>query len=227
VKYFLFVLCLMLFVPLAFAGPCLPGTLQDYIFLGSGGCTLNTVQFQDFFLGPPASFATEIDPALIQITPSGGAFAQTLLLTFNSSANSGEVFQSIFHYSALANPLTGASIGLGSPTVTGDGAITGILDVCAGGLFLGVEPIGCTGTPGTAIAFAIETDAQLSSGLSFAPTSFFDVFVDITIDGGLSGSAFLDSAAVTQTTPEPATLLLVGLTLGILGTVKLRRPRRH
>jgi len=217
----------MLFASSASAGPCLPGTLQDYVLLGSGGCTLNQVQFQDFLLAPVAGFATEIDPALIQIAPSGSVFTPTLLLTFNSTANAGEVFESFFHYTAFASPLTIASIGLGSPVVTGDGAITGILDVCAGGIFFPLQPAGCSGSPGTAVAFAIATDAQLSSGLNFAPTSFFDVFVDITIDGGLSGSAFLDSAAVTNTTPEPTTLLLVGLTLGILGTVKLRRPRRH
>jgi len=219
---------LLLMTQPAFAGACLPGTLSDYVLLGPTGCTLNQVQFTDFFLGEIIAGATEIDPGLAQITPGGPAYAPTLLLTLNTTANAGEVLQSSFHFTAFSNSLLGAFINLGSPLVTGDGAVTGILDVCAGGHFLGVEPIGCDGLPGTAIAFAIDGDSQLSSRLDFPPfSSFFDIFVDITIDGGTAGFASLDSAGVGVVTPEPSTLLLLTLPFAGLGYIKLRRWRRH
>ena len=217
----------LLFVPAVFAGTCLPGTLADYVLLPDA-CNINQVQFGSFFLGPVANFATEIDPALVQVTPLSDPGAVGLLFTLNANANAGEVFESFIHFSATAGWLTSATISLGSPLVTLDGAVTAVMDVCADGDFLGVEPLGCTGSPGTAIAFAIDDpNSSLSSRLDFPVSSFFDVFVDITIDGGLAGSAFLDSAAVSIDTPEPGNLLLVTLSLASLGAIKLRRRRRQ
>ena len=216
---------LLLIAHPAFAGPCLPGTLSDYISQGS--CTLNQVEFTDFFLAELLRGATEIDPGLAQITPGGPAYAPTLLLTLNTTANAGEVLQSSFHFTAFSNSLLGAFISLGSPLVAGDGAVTGILDVCADGFFLGVEPVGCNGSALTAVVFSIDGDSQLSSRLDFPASSFFDIFVDITIDGGTAGSASLDSAGVGVVTPEPSTLLLLTLPFAGLGYIKLRRWRRH
>jgi hypothetical protein len=141
----------------------------------------------------------------IQVTPGGGLSLPTLLLTLNVSANAGEIRESFFRFNALAaGALQGASIGLGNPLVGGDGAVTGILDVCAGDFFVGIEPIGCGGTPGTAIAFATAFDSSLQDSVSFSPTSFFDVFVDLTVDGGLDGFASLDTSEVALVTPEPS-----------------------
>jgi hypothetical protein len=228
VKYLLLFASLPLFALTANAGPCLPGTLQDYINLSPLGCTLSNVQFTDFFLAPGQSIATPIDPAQIQVTPGGPLFSPTLLLSFNRSASAGQLLESFFHFRSTASPLLSAGISLGSPRVTGDGAITGILDVCANGQFLGTAPIGCTGTPDTAIAFMTSSDSSLSDGTPFRVSSFFDVFVDLSIDGGLAGSAFLGTASVSVTTPEPPPqLLLLTLSLASLGTRKLRRWRRH
>ena len=218
---------LLLITHPALAGPCLPGTLSDYILLGSTGCTLNQVQFFDFYTAPGQAVATPIDPTAIQVTPGGVAYFPTLLLTLNSTAGAGSLFETFFHYSATGDTLLGASIALGTLAVTGDGAITGVLDVCAGGLFFPFEPTGCTGSPGTAIAFAIDIDSQLSSRLDFPATSFFDVFVDISIDGGLNGFASLDAASVSATTPEPAPLLLTALALACFGTLTRHLRQRH
>jgi PEP-CTERM motif len=209
------------------ASPCLPGTLQDYVNLDpTGGCTVNNVLFQAFELAPILPGATEIDPNTVQMTPNATRLGPTLLLTLNTSANAGEVRESFFRFNAIAGNLQGGSIALGNALAAGDGAVTGILDVCAAGFFLGIEPIGCSGTPGTAIAFATAFDASLRESLSFAPTSFFDVFVDLTVDGGLAGFASLDTAAVTIPTPEPSTMLL--FTAGLFTLCLSRvRPRRR
>src|SRR4051794_7201895 len=191
----LFASCAFLFLSAtAYASPCIPGTLQDYIDLSPDGCTVNGLLFQNFELAELPFGATEVDPNAIQVTPTGGSSAATLLLTLDISAGPGVLRESIFRFNAIGTP-SGASIALGNPLVAGDGAVTGILDVCAGGEFLGVEPIGCTGTPETAIAFATIFDSSLKESVSLPGSSFFDVFVDFAVDGGLGGFASLDSAA--------------------------------
>jgi hypothetical protein len=215
----------LLFGAIAYASPCLPGTLQDYVnMIPDEGCTLNQVRLDNFELAPLLAGATEIDPNTVQVTPIAAINGAKLLLTLNASANSGEILESFFRFNALGG-FQGASIGLGNVLVAGDGAVTGILDVCAGDFFLGIEPIGCGGIPGTAIAFATASDSSLNEFVALPPSSFFDVFVDLTVDGGLGGSASLDSASVTIVTPEPSTSLLFTAALLTLCIFRMR-PRR-
>jgi hypothetical protein len=220
-RRFLLPVVFLLFAGAAFGGPCVPGSLADYLALPSGGCT-NSFAFQDFQLGPAQAFATPIDPALIQVTPVLSPDGPFFDFTVNAAAGPGELLESFFRFTVTGS-LRGAFIGLGNATVSGDGVVLGILDVCADGSFLGIEPIGCTGTPGSAIAFAISGDASPRANLSFSPpASFFDVFVDITIDGGLNGSASLQSAQAGTETPEPGAMALVALGLGVLGLIRKR-----
>jgi hypothetical protein len=186
------------------------------------------VLFSDFLLASGQSIAAPIDPAQIQVTPGGLSFAPTLTLTFNVTATAGQVLESFFHYSAISDPFQGALISLGSPRVTEDAAVTGVLDVCVNGRFSAGEPLGCPGVAGTAIAFATTADSLLSDRLNTQASSFFDIFVDITIDGGLSGTASLQSASVTVLTPEPSALFVLALPLAGLGALGLRRePHQH
>ena len=215
----------LIFVGALQAGPCLPGTLNDYTSLDASGCSVSTLQFSAFELVPGIGGATPVDPMLVQVTPGGGSFTPALLLTLNVSATAATIQQLIFRFN-VAGPAAGASVALNSPAATGDGVVTGILDVCAGGSFAGSEPSGCTGSPANAIAFATEGDGQPSGLASFPVNSFFDVFVDLTIDPGLLGTAALPSASVTiNAVPEPAswTTLILGLGCFAAG---IRRARR-
>jgi hypothetical protein len=204
------------FTTLASAATCAPGTLQSYVLLGAGGCQLGPVLFDNFTIEAGISFATPINPSLVQVTPGGSAFLPTLLFTLNGNAGPGTVLESFFHFQT-AGPQAGLSITLNNPGVSGDGAVTGVLDACSNGFFPG-QPLGCSGTASSAIAFQIAGDAQLSDSTPFGFTSFFDVFVDLTIDGGLAGSATLPSASVTvAAVPEPATFWLIVPGLVLLG----------
>ena len=199
------------------AAVCVPGTLQSYIGLGSGGCQLGPLLFDNFAVASGQSIATAINPSQVQVTPGGSMFLPTLLFTLNSVAGPGTIFESFFRFQAVG-PETAASIALNNPTVSGDGAVTGTLDVCRNGTFAGGAPIGCSGTSGSAIAFQIAGDSQLSDSATFAFSSFFDVFVDLTIDGGLAGTASLPSATVAvAAVPEPATLWLIAAGLILVG----------
>lgn len=210
---------------MAYADPCAPGTLQDYIDLAPGGCAIGVVTFMNFESAPGQNFATPIDPALVQVTPGGLPIQPRLTFTVNQSADAGELFESFFRFNALASILSGDSMLLGPASATEDGVVIASQDICPGGAFSGISPVGCPSIPSTLITFAADFGSSNSETALFAPpTNFFDIFVDLTIDGGISGTAHLESATVQlNAVPEPATVLLVGTFLGGLALRRLRQ----
>ena len=204
--------------------PCFPGNLQTFIDLGATGCQVGAVQFTAFTELEGQTSATPVDPEQVQVTLSGTALNPTLLFTLNRAANAGQVFESFLRFSA-SGPLAGASLGLTSPAVTGDAAVTALLDVCANGSFSGPAPFGCPTSQASLVAFAIDQSSRLSDSARIDTSRFFDVLVDLTIDGGQSGSARLNSASVGfAAIPEPSAGLLV--VCGLLAIAVGRARRR-
>jgi len=209
----------------SFGSPCFPGNLQTFVNLGAAGCQLESVQFTNFTILPGDTIATPIDLVQVQVTPSGVALNPMLLFTLDRSANAGEEFESFFRFSA-SGFLTGASIGLTSPRAAGDGAVTALLDVCPNGSFSGSAPLGCPTSPASLLVFAIDQSSLLSDSASFSVSRSVDVFVDLTLDSGRTGSATLNSATVGfSTVPEPSAGVLVGLGLAALGVLQARRRK--
>jgi hypothetical protein len=218
----------------ALAAACAPGTLQDYINAGATPCEIGDLAFADFELAPTPFGATPIDPSVVQVTPTATASTAELIVTVNAAAGAGQFLDSFFRFGVTAlatSHLFGHGGSLTDAAATGDGVVTLINDVCADGTFLGIEPIGCSGTPGTIILFADAFDAVLTDAASTPVATFFDVFADIGIDGGLAGTASLASgtlrfftAPVPAPAPEPASAWL--LTLG-LALLLAARPRRR
>ncbi len=188
-KNVLFIAVSLLGGPALFAAPCVPGSLQSYIALAATGCSVGSVNYGSFEIVPGQTLASPIDPASVTVAPGGSTFNTLLLLTFNQTATDGDLLELIFRVRATGL-LTASSVSLNSPIVSGNANVTGVLDVCAGGSFSGNSPGGCSTVSNTAVAAA---DAfgpnQLSDSLSFAPSSFFDIFFDVSIDGGGTGSA--------------------------------------
>jgi len=206
-----------------FGTPCLPGNLQTYSNLGADGCQVETVQFTNFTLLPGQTIATPVDPAQVQVAPGGTALDPMLSFTLNRSANAGENFESFFRFSA-SGFLNAGSIGLTSPRATGDGAVTALLDVCPNGSFSGSVPRGCPNTSASLVVFAIDQSSLLSDSARFAGSRSADVFVDLTVDGGRTGSAMLNSATVGfSTVPEPSAGPLLALGLSAFGALQARR----
>lgn len=111
-------------------------------------------------------------------------------------------------------------------TATGDGALTGILDVCGGGSFAGPGSLGCTGTPNSALAVLTADTSMPWDGVSFPRTGVLDLYADLTADGGLSGSAVLTSATIgLQTVPEPGAIAMTGAGLALLTLSRKRAVR--
>jgi hypothetical protein len=91
--------------------------------------------------------------------------------------------------------------------------VTAVQDLCLEGTVDAFLLCSGTGLP-SLILYHIEGDSLTTDSNGFGPSSFFDVFVDITIDGGPAGTASLDGTVTSQFTPEqaviaePATVLL-------------------
>jgi hypothetical protein len=184
---------------------------------------LGTVQFSGFTILPGQTIGTAIDPAQVQVAPGGTALNPMLSFTLNTTAMDDDVFESFFRFSA-SGLLIGASIGLAPPTVTGNAAVTALLDVCPNGSFAGGAPAGCPTSPANLVVFAVSQSSLLSDSASFPVARSVDVFVDLTIDGGGSGSATLESATVgLSSVPEPSAGLLVVLGLSAFGGLRARR----
>ena len=209
----------------AAAVPCAPGTLQDYIDLGASGCSVGDALLAGFAVEPGQSFAVPIDPSLIQMTPGGSAGTPTLQLDFAASAAAGELLEAFFHFSVSAPTLFGYGVALASASATGDGVVTATQDVCPDGTFYPVSPIGCPTAASALITFLTESDSLLSDQAAFgSAASFFDVFTDVAVDGGLEGSASLGSVTLSfGTIPEPSTAALLAVGLALLSRSRGRR----
>lgn len=208
----------------AFAGSCLPGTLQDYINLGPAGCTLGRALYSDFHTAPGQSFATPIPPSEIQVVPDGTLFAPSLEFVVDRSATAADLFESFFHFEVSAPDLQGAMITLENSSATGIGAAIASADICPGGAFNPDVPIGCPTSAESLITFVTAGPSGTTDSRSFTITSFFDVFADLTIDGGLAGTAHMGSARFEATTvPEPSTALLMVVGCGAVALGRVRR----
>ena len=208
---------------------CSPGTLAGYIALGPGGCMIGADTVGSFKILSGISGATPISSTAVLITPSGTSAAPVLTFDLSATALAGSVFESIFTYKILGSGFTGSMI-LGSNSLTtGDGVATDIQNLCGGGSF-GPDGIsGCTGVNLASLAL-ISPDSDKTT---FAPVSFLSVTDDLTLDGGLAGSAaggrFVDrfTAAAVSTVPEPGTLFGTGLGMAALLVFTTRSARQR
>lgn len=210
----------------AWGAPCTLGSLQDYIDLGSTGCTLGSAGdaplIRNFATFTGITGATPISPAAVAIAPFFGGTQKGFSVIVNTAATATQLFEAFFNFQ-VSGPFLGATtLQLDDALAFGDGAVAGIADICRDGSFGGAI-FGCSGTPTTLTTvqtdgFGIPSDTFTPAGLS----SFFDVFAQLSIDGGLTGSAQVDGATLSiSQVPEPGSLGL--LILGGFALAGLRK----
>ena len=204
--------------------PCAPGNLQTFSNLGTMGCQVETVQFINFTILPGQTVATPIDPAQVQVTPGGTALNPTLLFTLNKTANAGEVFESVFQilsFRFFERHIDRSDIPQQRRVMAQLPRFSTCAPMAPSRVVL---RLAARLRPQASMRSRLDQSSLLSDSASFAVAKSLDVFVDLTIDGGLSGSATLDSATVGfSSVPEPSAGLLVVLGLSAFGILRGRR----
>ena len=235
-RRFLLVTLVALSVPtLTQAAPlCVSASLEDYIALGSGGCMVGHALFADFAASVVDPAATPILRGDVIVSPLLGGTSLGLAFSLTSSAGPGEFEDLLIRYGLsglMGLSFVSNTLSMSGSSVEPDGAVTAVEDKCGGGMFGSDPSTPCSGTLiGPLIVFDIGTFADLTETTpDFAITSFFDVFTEIAVDGGLLGSASLGTVtnefefAPTQVVPEPTSMLLLGS--GLLALLRHRKRR--
>jgi hypothetical protein len=235
---YVFAVALVVVVPsLAVAAPCLPGTVAGYTGLGAAGCQIGASTFFDFLALPSFSGGTAINPSLVLVAPSDTASGPRLDFLFTGSASANQILGIAIGYSISGSPLSDAILSLSGAAASGDGVVTVVEDICLGGLFAS-NPSNCsTPSPVTLVVAQDSTGPTGPDTRTLHISSFFDVFFDLTLDGGLSGTATMgtpgagNGTATGQYTraavPEPATVSLLACGLLALLACGHRRNRNH
>src|ERR1041385_4139090 len=159
--------------------PAAPGTLSDYLALGPGGATIGTTLFSDFLLGPMQNGATPISPDAVQVVPLDVPGKPGLEFIISQSAAGSDLLELSLLYHVTGDPLQLAINSMSDAAATGNGAVTSVEEIGAGGP--PVPPL---------IAFAIDGLADPIVQQAFSASSL-DVALDVVIDGGLTGTASL------------------------------------
>jgi hypothetical protein len=232
--HYLGIFVLALACTVARAAPCISQSLDDYIALGAGGCTIGAVTFSDFSLATVFPPATALNSASVALSPSSSAlgtgFSVSLGATAPVSASAGEFFSLRFGFNVTAAGLAGAYANLVNPIPLDDAAITLIEDFCTDAPFSDPSNLVCATAPLNLLAVAIDSFADNPVSAAFGPFGLLGVVADIGVDAGLTGSASLAGAellfvAGATPTPVPAPSTIALLLTALLPLAFLTRRR--
>ena len=178
---------------------CQAATLDVYLTLPQG-CEVGATTFTGFGALPSFALgAVAIDPAHVVVTPADLPAGPQLAFSLSSTAGLDELLGLVIAFAASGSSITGAELALSGASATGTGVVTVVEDLCLGGTF-GATPLDCSGSQAGSLVVAADAFGAVSpDARSFSPFTFFDVFVDITLDG-TGGSATLapEGAVITR-----------------------------
>jgi hypothetical protein len=200
------------------AAPCIAGTLANYLSPVFTGCELGLATISPFA-------TTAATPNDVTVIPD----AASLAFDFGFDLGAPPLTTIAIQFTLSGVSLNQNILSLEGAAATNDGNVTAIEFLCLGGSFFDpTVPAGC-GTLETTLAVAHDAFGSTSpDSRTFAPQSFFDIFVELTVDPGVAGTASLDgtvrTAFAAAAVPEPAIVLLMGS--GLCAVLARRRRRQ-
>lgn len=219
---------LFFLAPAVAALPCVSGTLEAYIALGS--CEIGDTSFSGFeTLADLPADAMPIAASDIQVVPLAPPADPGFLFDMDVSALAGELWSVLFRFQ-VSGMISGARAVLSGAAATGDGVALLVEDLCIGAMFA-TPPSGCAGDASVLIAFADASFSEIDVTTAFVKTALLDVVANPIVDGGPDGTATLGSvslsfvAAPGTAVAEPPTpiLFLSALVLLVAFTAHARR----
>ena len=235
---------------LSHAGPCVLGTVADYLALAATGCTLDagsgTILFNNFtFVHNASGPTTGGSSTQINLTPivtaNTAGFDITPIVVFSASATGVADIELTFVASVVggANLITGlnssitgsageSNVGGGSP-----GVASLLEDYCRGG---SLPPGSCpSGQGGTLVDYLSITGPAsatiVSHSSTFPATNALSILKDAQLSGNngaipTSVTDIQDTIVLSTHSPEPSTILAVATGLLSLGLFRRMRSRR-
>ncbi|HEV2418299.1 MAG TPA: PEP-CTERM sorting domain-containing protein [Terriglobia bacterium] len=208
--------------------PCpsnIGANLQDYINLGTTGCTEGNLLFSNFSLPNPQSVGVTVPTApSIGVTPWSNSDGSGIIFDAALAAGQNQSADVVIDYVVRAN--AGGAINDSSLSIDAGAFNGGVVSVdetqCLGGLLPG-----CSG--GTSISLNGSAN-QLTDSNSFADVTLVGISKDIQVSGGpnANGQATVSSEDQFFSTgtdaPEPASLLMFGT--GMLGLAFVVRRKK-
>jgi len=201
------------------ASACTDNSLDSYLALGPGGCTIGANTLSGFQVLAGTTGASEISPVDITVLPFQTSSSIGLSATTTVGSAAGSVQEFLFSFQLSGASYIGSAVTLANSFEMGDGAVTGLQNFCVGGPF---GPDGVSGCMGMSGALATVDGAQNQDSAAFAATSLLTVSDDVTFDGGLMGLAtggtFVNEFTTgTSAIPEPTTFVLAGFGVALAG----------
>jgi PEP-CTERM motif len=204
---------------------CMTGSLATYESLGAGGCTIGANTLASFITLTGSSGGTAISPGLITITPLGGTTNPGLMIQISQTANTNQTLEAIFDYMISGTAYTADTLTLSGSSETGNGGVSDVQNLCAGGAFGPDGVHGCRNLTDTLITI---DGFQNMDHASWASPQLLSVTDDIVVDSGGVGTAsagtFVDQFTATAGVPEPGTYLLFGVGIAVVA-LRLRERR--
>ena len=208
---------------LGVAASCSSGSLATYLALGSSGCTIGGNTLSNFTILTGLSGGTPIAPSSVTLNPMGSTFAPGLTISTSQSASAGVPLEAIFTYDISGPLYNSISAMLSGSSETVDGAVTGIVNFCEGGMFGPDGVSGCASANGSLLTL---DGTQNMDSATFSKIATLAVTDDLTFDPGLSGTAtggtFTNSFTAV---PEPLTSALAVFGFALVGALRVRSLR--
>lgn len=199
----------------SFGGNCQAGSLATYMAPGFT-CTVGSLTFSSFSYTGTATNSAPVSAGQITVVPTG----TSLLLEGPWTAGAGQSIDSVITYSVTSS----------GAVITGvDVSMLGLNIVQGGDISVSASALG-NGTLLALLNYAQSGGLSTSSSAGFDPVTSAQIStnIDLTGNNGQADLTYVDDQWIpAATTPEPASMLLMGSGLLIVALLWRRRRSRN